>query len=215
MIAPIVAARSNDVAFIVLLAGMGQRGEDVIYTQTELIQKAQATDPEVIAGTVDLLKKINAIVKTQTDAKRLDQLINDEIARHVAGLNETQRKAFAPAESTLKGLQPMYKLPWFRYFITFDPAPVLRKVRVPVLALNGQNDLQVEWKQNLELIESALKAGGNKDVTVISFPKLNHLFQTSQTGSLAEYGQIEETMSPQVLKTVSDWILKHTTSPTR
>ena len=208
MIAPIVAARSNDVAFIVLLAGMGQRGDDVIYTQTELIQKAQATDPAVIAGTVDLLKKINAIVKTQTDAKQLEQLIKDEIARYVASLDETQKKAFAPAESTLKGLLPMYKLPWFRYFITFDPAPVLRKVRVPVLALNGQNDLQVAWKQNLELIESALKAGGNKDVTVMSFPKLNHLFQTSQTGAPAEYGQIEETMSPQVLKTVSDWILK-------
>ncbi|HEX6729422.1 MAG TPA: alpha/beta hydrolase, partial [Pyrinomonadaceae bacterium] len=149
MIAPMVAAQSNDVAFIVLLAGMGQRGEDVIYTQTELIQKAEEMNSEVTAKTLDLLKRINAIVKTQSDEKRLEQLINEEFAAHVGALTEPQRKAFAPAEATPKGLMPMFRLPWFRYFITFDPAPFLRKVKVPVLALNGELDLQVAWKQNL------------------------------------------------------------------
>lgn len=211
MIAPMVAAQSSDVAFIVLLAGMGQRGEDVIYTQTELIQKAQGTDPNVIARAVGLLKKINGIVRTEPDEKRLEQLINEEITIYAAALDETEKKAFAPVASTIKGLMPIYRLPWFRYFITFDPAPVLRKVKVPVLALNGELDLQVGWKQNLDLIATALKEGKNSDVTVMSFPKLNHLFQTSQTGSLSEYGLIEETMSPQVLKTISDWILKRTT----
>jgi uncharacterized protein len=210
MIAPMVAAQSNDVAFIVLLAGMGQRGEDVIYTQTELIQKAEGMNSEVTAKTLDLLKRINAIVKTQSDEKRLEQLINEEFAAHVGALTEPQRKAFAPAEATLKGLMPMFRLPWFRYFITFDPSPFLRKVKVPVLALNGELDLQVAWKENLGLIAAALKAGGNKDNTITSFPNLNHLFQTSKTGSLSEYGQIEETMSPDVLKTISDWILRRT-----
>jgi fermentation-respiration switch protein FrsA (DUF1100 family) len=83
-------------------------------------------------------------------------------------------------------------------------------VKVPVLALNGEHDLQVPAKENLDLIAAGLKAGGNVDVTVKAFPRLNHLFQTSQTGLLSEYGQIEETMSPEVLKTVSDWILHRT-----
>jgi fermentation-respiration switch protein FrsA (DUF1100 family) len=87
---------------------------------------------------------------------------------------------------------------------------VLKNVKVPVLALNGEHDLQVPAKENLDLIAAGLKAGGNVDVTVRSFPRLNHLFQTSQTGLLSEYGQIEETMSPEVLKTVSDWILHRT-----
>ena len=79
-----------------------------------------------------------------------------------------------------------------------------------MLALNGELDLQVAAKENLDLIGAGLKAGGNADVTTKIFPRLNHLFQTSQKGLLSEYGQIEETMSPEVLKTVSDWILSRT-----
>ena len=207
MIAPIVAARSTDVAFIVLLAGMGQRGEDVLYSQTELIQKAAGTDPETIKHANELQKRIYAIVKTQHDTTRLGELINEEITRFVAGLNETQRKAFEPTESTIKALQPMFRTPWFRYFVMFDPSTVLKKVTVPVLALNGELDLQVPYKENLDLIAAGLKGANNKDVTTKSFPKLNHLFQTAQTGALSEYFKIEETMSPEVLKTISDWIL--------
>jgi fermentation-respiration switch protein FrsA (DUF1100 family) len=109
----------------------------------------------------------------------------------------------------------MYKAPWYRYFITYDPQPVLKNVKVPVLALNGELDLQVAAKENLDLIGAGLKAGGNEDVTLKALPKLNHLFQTTQTGLLSEYGQIEETMSPEVLKTVSDWILRRTVQKPR
>ena len=209
MIAPIAAARSTDVAFIVLLAGAGQRGEDLIYSQTELIQKVMGTDPEVITQANVLQKRINAIVKAQ-EGTRIGELVNEDITRFVAGLNESQRRAFVPIESTMKALMPMYQTAWFRYFIMFDPTPVLKKVTVPVLALNGENDLQVPWKENLDLIAAALRAANNKDVTIKSFPKLNHLFQTSQTGALSEYGKIEETMSPEVLSTISEWILKRT-----
>jgi fermentation-respiration switch protein FrsA (DUF1100 family) len=91
----------------------------------------------------------------------------------------------------------------------------LKNVKVPVLALNGELDLQVPAKENLELIGAALKEGGNQDVTLKAFPKLNHLFQTTQTGLPSEYGQIDETMSPEVLKVVSDWILRRTVQKTR
>lgn len=210
MIAPMVAARSNDVSFIVLLAGPGQRGEDIIYTQTELIQKAQGTHVDTIRHTIALSKKINAIVKTETDQKRIEQRINEEIAAYDKTLGDLQKKLLEPAVGAVKAYLPMYKTPWYRYFITFDPQSVLKNVKVPVLALNGELDLQVAAKENLDLIGAGLKAGGNADVTLKAFPKLNHLFQTSQTGSLSEYGQIEETMSPEVLKTVSDWILRRT-----
>ena len=215
MIAPMVAARTKDVSFIVLLAGLGQRGEDVIYTQTELIHKAQGTHADTILHTVSLAKKINAIVKTETDQKRIEQRINEDIAAYGATLGEMQKKLFEPAATSIKQFMPMYKMPWYRYFIMFDPAPVLKNVKVPVLALNGELDLQVAWKQNLDLIGAGLKAGGNNDVTLKSFPRLNHLFQTSQTGLISEYAQIEETMSPEVLKTVSDWILSKTTQKNR
>ena len=212
MIAPMVAARSKDVAFIVLLAGLGQTGEDVIYTQSALLQKAGGTNPETIAQSARLLKSIYAIVKTEPDNKIAEQRINETITKQTGELSEAQKKALAPVEATIKGQIPMYLSPWFRYFIKYNPRQTLEKVKSPVLALNGENDLQVAWKENLDLIAVALKAGKNKDFTVKSFPKLNHLFQTSQTGSLDEYGKIEETIAPPVLEIIADWILKRTTA---
>lgn len=214
MIAPMVAARSKDVAFIVLLAGLGQTGEDVIYTQTELIHKAQGTPPETLTHIISLSRRINAVVKSETDGKRIEQRINEEIAAYAGTLSEPDKQLFDPAATAIKTFMPMYKTPWYRYFIMFDPRPVLKNVRVPVLALNGEHDLQVAWKENLDLIAAGLKAGRNGDVTTKAFPKLNHLFQTSPTGLLSEYSQIEETMSPDVLKTVSDWILTKTSRKT-
>lgn len=88
----------------------------------------------------------------------------------------------------------------------------MKKVHVPVLALAGERDLQVvPAGANLNAIAGALKAGGNKDYTVKELPKLNHLFQTSETGSPAEYGRIEETISPAALEIIGDWILKRVT----
>ena len=98
--------------------------------------------------------------------------------------------------------------PWFRFFLKFDPQTTLRKTRVPVLALNGELDLQVDADQNLTAIEEALREAGNDDVTIVRFPGLNHLFQHSQTGSPNEYATIEETMSPEVLEAISSWVLE-------
>lgn len=215
MIAPMVAARSNDVSFIVLLAGLGQRGEDLIYSQTELILKTQGTHADTIRHTISLAKTINSIVKTETDEKRIEQRINEEIAAYDRTLGDLQKQLFEPVAGSAKAFMPMYKTPWYRYFIMFDPLPVLKNVKVPVLALNGELDLQVPAKENLDLIGAGLKAGGNGNVTLKSFPKLNHLFQTSQTGLPSEYGQIDETMSPEVLKTISDWILRQTIRKSR
>ncbi|HKU73265.1 MAG TPA: alpha/beta fold hydrolase [Pyrinomonadaceae bacterium] len=210
MIAPMVATRSKDVAFIMLLAGLGQRGEDVIYTQAELIHKAQGTPPDTITHLLAMLRRVNAIVKSETDEKRIEQRISEEIVAYGGTLSELQKKSYEAATVIVKEFMPLYKTVWYRYFITYDPSPVLKNVKIPVLALNGEHDLQVAWKGNLDLIAAGLMAGGNEDVTTKAFPKLNHLFQTSATGLLSEYSKIEETISPEVLKTISDWILHRT-----
>lgn len=98
--------------------------------------------------------------------------------------------------------------PWFRFFLAYDPRPTLEQVTVPVLALNGEKDLQVPWQENLEAIEAALHRGGNPDVTVQMLPDLNHLFQTADLGTPNEYMEISETVSPAALTAVSSWILE-------
>ena len=211
MIAPMAAARSKDVAFIVMMAGLGQRGDDLIYTQTELIHRASGMDKAATTRVTETLRAVNTIAKTETDAKRAEQEINSTIDRQLAAIADTQQKAdFEGLAASLKSRMAMFTSPWYRYFITFDPAPTLGKVKVPVLAINGERDLQVAHKQNLDGIAAALKSAKNKDVTVRSFPHLNHLFQTSMTGLPTEYMTIEETMSPEVMRTISEWIAERT-----
>ena len=91
-----------------------------------------------------------------------------------------------------------------------DPRENLVKVTCPVLAMNGEKDLQVPPKENLSRIERALKEGGNRDVTIVELPGLNHLFQTCTTGAPSEYATIEETFAPRALETMTTWIRKRT-----
>ena len=116
---------------------------------------------------------------------------------------EDSEKALAQLKATFG--KSSYK--WFRYFIMSDPSDFWKKVKCPVLALNGEKDLQVAADVNLPAIEKALISGGNNSVETIILPGLNHLFQHCKTGLPAEYGEIEETFSPEVLKIISDWIL--------
>ena len=102
----------------------------------------------------------------------------------------------------------MVLTPWFRHFLDHDPRPALRQVTCPVLALNGEKDVQVPADVNLKAIAAALKEAGNPDVTTRELPGLNHLFQTSKTGSVTEYGSIEETMAPAALEAIASWVLK-------
>ncbi len=210
IIAPMVAVRSKDVAYIILMAGTGQTGEDVLYTQSALIQKAGGVSPEVTRLNTIALKNIFAVMKAEPDNKRAEQRIREMLEKQMSGLSEEQRKTFAPIKTAAESQIQMSLSPWFRYFVTYDPRPTLEKVKIPVLAINGENDLQVSSKENLDLISAALKKSGNKDYAIKSFPKLNHLFQTSETGSPGEYGTIEETIAPQVLETIGDWVVKRT-----
>ena len=82
-------------------------------------------------------------------------------------MTETQKQEFAEIKQVVEAQGSMYVTPWFRYFLTYDPRPALMKVKVPVLAVNGERDLQVPADENLAAIGEALKAGGNKDYAVV------------------------------------------------
>ena len=210
MIAPIAAAKSKDVAFIVLMAGMGQTGRDVILMQGDLMTKAGGSSAELTTQTRKIYEQIFDILKAEPDNVAAEKKIREAVANHTATMSEPLKKEFKPVLDTINVQMQMYLSQWFRYFVLFDPAPVLQKVHVPVLALVGEKDLQVPPKENLTLIEAALKKGGNKNYKILLLPGLNHLFQTAKTGLPSEYGQIDETIAPVALQTMSDWILRQT-----
>jgi fermentation-respiration switch protein FrsA (DUF1100 family) len=151
----------------------------------------------------------------QIAASKSDPALMQKQVNAVADSLTAQMSALDPSSAQMvsqqaHGLGQFILSPQFRYWLTLKPEETLRLVKQPVLAINGSLDLNVSAKENLPVIEKALRDGGNKDVTVVEIPGLNHLFQTATTGSPMEYGSIEETMSPVALKTISDWILART-----
>jgi pimeloyl-ACP methyl ester carboxylesterase len=193
MIAPMVAARNHDVAFIVMLAGPGVPGDQILLEQGKLIMAAGGMSAEDIDKQQAPNRDAFALIRSEQDGPALDKQLHNLLTREVPP---------AELDQELKSLNS----PWFRYFLRYDPAVALRKVTCPVLALNGEKDLQVPPAQNLPAVRAALREAGNKHFEADEMPGLNHLFQTAKTGSPSEYSHIEETLSPNALKKVADWI---------
>jgi uncharacterized protein len=206
LVGPLAASMSKDVAFVVMLAGPGLPGDEILIEQNKLILKAAGASKDDIDRQLKWLSMALPILKQEEDAKVADKRIRAELAKWKEAAGEKD-KAMADFVSTREKAVGTLNTKWFRFFLSYDPRPALRKVQCPVLALNGEKDLQVPAKVNLEAVAKALKEGGNKDYTVKEFPGLNHLFQTCKTGGIQEYGSIEETMAPVVLETMGDWIL--------
>ena len=208
LIAPMVASRSTDVAFISMLAGTGLPGDQIMYLQGRLIGKALGADEKELAKQREIQQRLFDIIKTESDTEKAHKCLLETTKKMLSDLPEDERKQAKDMEALLDSQVKGLDSPWFRFFLTFDPRPTLAKVRCPVLALNGEKDLQVPAKENLQEIRNALERGGNTRVTVKELPSLNHLFQTCKTGAVSEYGEIEETFAPVALQSISDWIIE-------
>ena len=196
IIAPIVAVRHPEIAFVVLLAGPGFTGYEILLMQNAAILRASgASEPQI-----EEANRINAmlydIVLSESDDLKAAKLLAEEF-----------EKIGVPKEQ----IEPQVAVlisPWVRFFYAHDPRRKLEQIAVPLLALNGTLDLQVPSDENLGAIEAALRSGGASDFEVHALAGLNHLFQHAKTGLMQEYGQIEETFAPEAMTIISEWILR-------
>jgi pimeloyl-ACP methyl ester carboxylesterase len=210
IIAPMVAARSKDIAFIVLMAGTGVPGAQILEAQGQLILKANGSSESDMKFERDSQKRIIEIMLNEKDEKAAQTKLLSAIKEIRAALPESTKKALGDDGGLSDGAATAVNNAWFRFFLSYDPRPILRQVKCPVLAINGARDLQVPAKENLAEIGSALKSGGNLRVTTVELPGLNHLFQPCKTGSPSEYASIETTIAPEALKMMGDWIVEVT-----
>ena len=194
IIAPMIAAEHPDVAFIVLLAAPGFPGSELLLQQSAAILKASGATNEQIIKSAEINREIYDVVVREPD----NQKAADEIGGILEGLG-------IPDDRIEQQLSPLLT-PWYRFFITHDPATDLMAITCPVLAITGSLDLQVPADENLAKIETSLKSGGNDMVVTKKLERLNHLFQTAQTGLVEEYARIEETFAPVALRAISEWI---------
>lgn len=212
IIGPLAAVQSKDVAFLVSLAGIGVKGLDLIKRQNYDILKASAPMSEEFLG---YFNDMYAALYVETARQPLDKpdltadlkrAMKDWQARQPESRLRQMGVAGEAGEKVVEQFAPTASQRWYRSFLQYDPAPVLSKLTIPVLALNGEKDLQVSSAENLAGFEKYLKQAGNKRFKTQSFPNLNHLFQTAKKGTIQEYGQLEETFSPQVLAVMTDWL---------
>ncbi len=206
LIAPMVAAKDKDLAFIILLAGPGVNGEKILLSQGQLILKVAGASDEELESEQAIQRILFDLAKRTPTLSKEDFVEATKLAIQPHLGEEDQSKSQQIAETAAAQLLS----PWFQYFLTYEPAPTLQEVSCPVLALNGERDLQVDPKLNLPAIRAALERSKTKDFELVELEALNHLFQTCTTGGLDEYQEIEETFAPKALDLITDWILAHT-----
>ena len=219
VLAPAIASQTQDlnqagasnaapVAFIVLLAGSALPGDQILISQIKALNKNADSGADAEQA-LHIARETYKILKEEKD--------NTEAIKKIKAKRQRLKASEYESEEKLKKLGPVIDAsladisgPWYRYFLSYDPRPTLSKVRCPILAINGDKDMQVLVDENFAAIKSSLETGGNKDFELKKIAGVNHLFQKSQTGMPAEYATIEETISPDVLSLVCDWITKRT-----
>ena len=199
VISPMVASRNpSQVKFIVMLAGTGLPGKDILLLQNQLISKANGVADAQIKKANSLNEKLFTLVLNSEDSIE----IRKEASRLVSEYSSSR-----VTDEDLDLLLAQINSPWFRNFLTLDPRPYLEKTTCHVLVINGSLDLQVPAKENLAQIKIALKKANNVHFKVVELKGLNHLFQKAKTGSPSEYATIDETFNPKALKLIGKWIL--------
>ena len=205
IIASIAATQDKDIAFLVLLAGPGVRGKELIMQQEADIKRSMGVSEEEISEAAGIGFRLYDLVLEDSDIdtkrERLGKLIAEAFEKDPkfgSGASEEQLKA---------AIEAQLFTPWMQNLLRLDPGEYLQKVTIPVFAVNGSLDTQVSASINLKAISDALTRAGNKDFTTKEYPRLNHLFQTCETGSPTEYPTLEETFNEEVMSDIVEWIL--------
>ncbi|WP_026302476.1 alpha/beta hydrolase family protein [Psychroflexus tropicus] len=195
-----VASERTDVSFLVLMAAPGLDGDEMMLLQKAALERQIGANEAQIEFGQKMMKGTYAIItETSLEKQALKDSLNSFYIKNYGPLiPENQREAIV----NQLGSSEIVSL------IRSKPSEFIEKVNCPVLAINGSKDLQVTPKENLEAIKTSLKKSGNTDFEILEFDNLNHLFQESETGSLNEYAQLEQTISPEVLKKMTSWILE-------
>ncbi len=210
IIAPMLAAADKKIGFIVLLAGTGIQGDELLLMQQTLIGRSGGATEHDINQSEQINRGGFKIVTNAKDNNTLKADLTTYLKQIYQKNPELEKPEGLSEDEFIESQVAEMMVPWMQYFLKYNPKPTLEKVKCPVLALNGEKDLQVPGQINLDAIKAALTKGGNSNVTATLLPNLNHLFQECSTGSPTEYATIEQTFSPTALVVLKDWILKTT-----
>ena len=210
LVAPIAAVSDRRIAFIVLMAGSGVDGGEILSSQTRRICEVQGYSEETLVPMMVAHRALMTLVRnnaSETEIKAGYRSLLEVQLKGALSEGRIDERQLAQSLESLDDGYPEFLTPWMDAFIKLDPVEYLSRVECPVLALNGSNDVQVLLELNLPAIERSILEGGGQ-VTTIAYPDLNHLFQSSTTGAVSEYVEIDTTIEPIVLEDITRWILE-------
>jgi pimeloyl-ACP methyl ester carboxylesterase len=208
LIGPMMAAENKNVDFLVLLAAPAVNGEKLVLKQNKLIMQVNGAPENMIDQQTNLLSEVFKVVENTPDNAEAKEKVKAIVKKSAAADDDANTPTLSDEQTNQ--FAETFVTPWFRYFLSYDPVPALEKIKCPVLALYGGNDLQVPPAQNMPVLKKTFEESGNAKVKIEEIPELNHLFQESDTGSPSEYGRIEQTFDPRALRMIGDWIIKVT-----
>lgn len=198
-IAPMVAARNNDMKFVVMMAGQGCTGLDVLLQQNEAIFQTKGLSDSLLTIRQACMRELLTMPAGSSQKE-----YKASIARHTEGLSKEQVDSMGFAKGAAYQMKQQMDSRWMQTFITLDPAEYLPKVTCPILVLQGTKDCQVLAEPNLAGITKLAGEHAQQHLLV----GLNHLFQHCKTGAPDEYILIEETFAPEAMQAIADFILK-------
>lgn len=210
IVAPLVATKTSDIAFMILMAGTGVKGIDIVKEQSKLIMQADNATENDISGYIVMLNLIYETLVKDGNIKELEKQLEQNVKDSFEKMSPEEKKTIKNKDEYIKqtvdGTIKQFSGKWMKYFLSYDPSYTLEKVTCPVLMLFGGKDLQVPVGQNQKPMEDALKKAGNSDYTTKIFPNANHLFQEAGTGSPNEYTQLPKEFVPGFLDEITEWI---------
>ncbi|MBA3816932.1 MAG: alpha/beta fold hydrolase [Parachlamydiaceae bacterium] len=210
MTALLTATKSKSVSFIVLMACPCVNWEELVLAQELAFQRVDGVPKETMIIIQKLRQGVFNILKNEENRERAEIELREFLTQTLSNLSPSERQVAETYYGPLENQVHFFNSAWFRYNFAYDPAITLKKIQVPLLALNGELDLVVSPNLNLNRIEKTLKELGHQDHEIIELLNLNHAFQTCKTGSVTECEKIEETTAPEALKKISEWILEKT-----
>jgi len=198
-IATMVTNRDDRVGALVLLATPALSGDEILSDQLDIRADANGVDERTRAMQRGTQDRIFEAIRSNPDSSQMAS----ELRRIMIDTRGIQ------GEDLIQQEIQRLTAPWLRSFIRYNPAPALRSVDEPVLAVYGTKDTQLKPAKNREALQEALAASPSPDVTVREMDGLNHLLQPATSGRPGEYGRIKWTVSPNVLSLVTDWLQNH------
>ena len=212
IVAPLASSMSDDVAFMVLMAGTSVSGAEILIEQGALIMRASGATEADMEKQIAFQKRTFEAIRSGDGWDELAADLETRLRESIAEMPDSQRNAItdvdAYIDAQIQAQLTALQTPWLRYFLDYDPAVTLRTIDTPILALFGELDLQVPPAQNRGPLEQALRDGNHPDYTVRVLPRANHLFITATTGSPTEYTTLEKVFVPEFLPLITEWILE-------